>query len=223
MWYCPLELISRFIPEHWFGPHTVLYCCVAITFNQSENGNCTNLFFLSFDLPVWLHSGHNIFNVYRRDFSCSTIFRHFHLIFFSFLPIAKFYQNNQSKKFGLLSQLALSSQTKFFLKNPPKFRKKAEADQFAGSPDADLAAELDGEADTCERQSPIGQYEKCLSASLDCAISDLVSLDSQTEVEQGILPWEETQKSQGLELWCCFPLRASLSEALFLINFWDHK
>lgn len=84
-----------------------------------------------------------------------------------------------------MSQLALSSQTKFFLKSPPKFRKKAEADQFAGLPDADLAAEADGEADACESQSPIGQYENCLSAGLDRAISDLVSLDSQAEVEQG--------------------------------------
>lgn len=51
----------------------------------------------------------------------------------------------------------------------------------------DLAAEPDGEADTCESQSPVGQYENCLSDGLDCAISDLVSLDSQAEVEQGIL------------------------------------
>lgn len=162
-----------------------------MTFNQSENGNCTNLFSSALISPSDCTLDTTFFNVYRKDFSCSTIFRHFHLIFFSFLcflPIAKLYQNNQSKKFALLSQLALSSQTKFLLKSPPKFRKKAEADQFAGSPHADLAAEPDGEADTCERQSPIGYCEKCLSASLDCAISDLVSLDSQTEAEQGILP-----------------------------------
>lgn len=113
---------------------------------------------------------------------------HFYLIFFFFfLPVAKSDQNNQSKKYGLLSQLALSSQTKFFLKSPPKFRKKAEAGQVAGLPDADLAAEPDGEADTCESESPIGQYENCPSAGLDSALSDLVSLDSQAEVEQGIL------------------------------------
>lgn len=83
-----------------------------------------------------------------------------------------------------MSQLALSSSNKFFLKSPPKFRKKAESDQATGSPDADLVAELDDEAETSE--SPTNQYENCPSAGLDCAISDLVSLDSQAEVEQGI-------------------------------------
>lgn len=111
---------------------------------------------------------------------------------FVFLPIAKPCQINQSKKFGLLSQLALAPQTKFFLKSPPRFRKKAVADQAAGSPDAGLVAELEAEAETNDTQSPIGQYEICLSAGLDCAISDLVSLDSQAEVEQGIFPWEGT-------------------------------
>uniref|UniRef100_A0A665WCW8 Phosphatidylinositol transfer protein membrane associated 2 n=1 Tax=Echeneis naucrates TaxID=173247 RepID=A0A665WCW8_ECHNA len=47
-------------------------------------------------------------------------------------------QFNQSKKFSLLSQLALSSQNKFFLKSPPKYRKKAKTGQVPGSPDADL-------------------------------------------------------------------------------------
>lgn len=101
-------------------------------------------------------------------------------------PIAKSCQNNQTKTFSFLSQLALSSQNKFFLRSPPKFRKKAGADQAPDTPDADLAAELDGEADASEGQSPTVQYERCLSAGLDCAISDLVSLDSQAEVDQGI-------------------------------------
>lgn len=92
-----------------------------------------------------------------------------------------------------MSQLALSSQNKFFLKSPPKIRKKAtQAGQATGSPDADLVAELDGEAETSEGQSPTGQYENCLSAGLDFAISDLVSLDSQAEVEQGIFLGEGT-------------------------------
>uniref|UniRef100_A0A7N6F9Q5 DDHD domain-containing protein n=1 Tax=Anabas testudineus TaxID=64144 RepID=A0A7N6F9Q5_ANATE len=52
---------------------------------------------------------------------------------------------NQSKKFSLLSQLALSSQNKFLLKSPPKSRKKAAGGQVIGSPDADLVAELDGD------------------------------------------------------------------------------
>lgn len=111
---------------------------------------------------------------------------HFFIWFLSlcFLPIAKSYQINQSKKFSLLSQLALSSQNKFFLKSPPKSRKKAATGQAIGSSDADLVAELDG--DSSEGLSPTGHCENCLSAGLECAISDLVSLDSQAEVEQGI-------------------------------------
>uniref|UniRef100_A0A8D3B259 DDHD domain-containing protein n=1 Tax=Scophthalmus maximus TaxID=52904 RepID=A0A8D3B259_SCOMX len=44
-------------------------------------------------------------------------------------------QINQSKKISLLSQLALSSQNKFFLRSPPKSRKKSKAGQAAGPPD----------------------------------------------------------------------------------------
>lgn len=111
---------------------------------------------------------------------------------FCFLPLAKSCQINQSKKFSLLSQLALSSQNKFFLRSPPKSRKKTEADHAAGLPDANLVAELDSEAETCDGLSPTGQFENCPSAGLDCAISDLVSLDSQAEVEQGIFQHEAT-------------------------------
>lgn len=103
-----------------------------------------------------------------------------------FPPAAKSCQtNSQSKTFSFLSQLALSSQNKFFLRSPPKFRKRAEEGSAAPyCPDGDLAAELD--EDASEGQSPTtSQYENCLSAGLDCAISDLVSLDSQAEVEQG--------------------------------------
>lgn len=96
-----------------------------------------------------------------------------------FLLIANSCQTNQSKKFGLLSQLALSSQNKFFMKSPPKSRKTR-------CPGAGLMAELDNEAETSEGLNPTGQYENCLSPGLDCAISVLVSLDSQAEVEQGI-------------------------------------
>lgn len=108
-----------------------------------------------------------------------------------FSPAAKSCQtNSQSKTFSFLSQLALSSQNKFFLRSPPKFRKRAAGGSTTpDSPYGDLAAELDGEADASEGQSPTtSQYENCLSAGLDCAISDLVSLDSQAEVEQGSIP-----------------------------------
>lgn len=115
----------------------------------------------------------------------------FHVVVFSlFFPIAKSCEINQSKKFSLLSQLALSSQNKFLLKSPPKSRKKAAGGQVIGSPDADLVAELDG--DTNEGFSPTGHCENCLSAGLDCAISDLVLLDSQAEMEQGIFLREGT-------------------------------
>lgn len=108
-----------------------------------------------------------------------------------FSPAAKSCQtSSQSKTFSFLSQLALSSQNKFFLRSPPKFRKRAGGGSTTpDSPHGDLAAELDGEADGSEGQSPTtSHYENCLSAGLDCAISDLVSLDSQAEVEQGSTP-----------------------------------
>lgn len=144
------------------------------------------------------------------------------MFFFSslcFLPIAKSCQIDQSKKFSLLSQLALSSQNKFFLKSPPKIRKKAtQAGQATGSPDADVVAELDGEAETSEGQSPTGQYENCLSAGLDCAISDLVSLDSQAEVEQGICRGGNVwNQHEATVLLCALFYTVSKSQTLCLL------
>nr|XP_033475945.1 membrane-associated phosphatidylinositol transfer protein 2 isoform X4 [Epinephelus lanceolatus] len=131
-------------------------------------------------------------------------------------------QINQSKKFSLLSQLALSSPNKFFLKSPPKSRKKAvAAGQAAGSPDADLVADLDSE--TSETLSPIGQYENCLSAGLDCAISDLVSLDSQAEVDQVAARWWGT-KRLDFALYCPDALTAFPTVALphlFHASYWE--
>ncbi|XP_018524032.1 membrane-associated phosphatidylinositol transfer protein 2 isoform X2 [Lates calcarifer] len=132
-------------------------------------------------------------------------------------------QFSQSKKFSLLSQLALSSQNKFFLKSPPKSRKKAVAGQAAESPDADLGAELDGEADCSEGLSPTGQYENCLSAGLDCAISDLVSLDSQAEVDQVAARWWGT-KRLDFALYCPDALTAFPTVALphlFHASYWE--
>ncbi|XP_036954666.1 membrane-associated phosphatidylinositol transfer protein 2-like isoform X3 [Acanthopagrus latus] len=132
-------------------------------------------------------------------------------------------QINQSKKFSLLSQLALSSQTKFFLKSPPKTRKKAGAGQATGFPDAHLAAELDSEAEASEGQSPLGQYENCLSAGLDFAISDLVSLDSQAEVEQVAARWWGT-KRLDFALYCPDALTAFPTVALphlFHASYWE--
>lgn len=105
------------------------------------------------------------------------------------------------------------------------------AGQAAGSPDADLVADLDSE--TSETLSPIGQYENCLSAGLDCAISDLVSLDSQAEVDQGILLREGTSEvivrllvfSVCCSLLCVQiqKLSPALPENLFFLSFTCHN
>ncbi|XP_041854790.1 membrane-associated phosphatidylinositol transfer protein 2-like isoform X2 [Melanotaenia boesemani] len=128
----------------------------------------------------------------------------------------------QSRKFSLLSQLALSSQNKF-VKSPPKSRKKAVADQAAGSPDVDLVAELDVEADSSEGLSPTCQFENCLSAGLDSAICDLVSLDPQAEFEQVAGRWWGT-KRLDFALYCPDALTAFPTVALphlFHASYWE--
>ncbi|XP_041643262.1 membrane-associated phosphatidylinositol transfer protein 2-like isoform X3 [Cheilinus undulatus] len=130
-------------------------------------------------------------------------------------------QITQTKKFGLLSQLALSSQRGFSLKSPPKSRKKAVASQAAVPPEADIEAELEGEIS--ESLSPIAQYENCLSAGLDCAISDLVSLDSQAEVDQVAARWWGT-KRLDFALYCPDALTAFPTVALphlFHASYWE--
>ncbi|KAK5871507.1 hypothetical protein PBY51_004387 [Eleginops maclovinus] len=132
-------------------------------------------------------------------------------------------QINQSKKFGLLSQLALSSQNKFFPKTPPKSRKKVESDDAEGSPDADLEAEQDSEADSSENINPSGKYENCLSPGLDFAICDLVSLDSQAEVDQVAARWWGT-KRLDFALYCPDALTAFPTVALphlFHASYWE--
>ncbi|KAM6931059.1 membrane-associated phosphatidylinositol transfer protein 2-like isoform 3-T3 [Xenentodon cancila] len=131
-------------------------------------------------------------------------------------------QINQSKKFSLLSQLALSPQNKFFLKSPPKSRKKAAAGQAAGYPDVHLVAELD-DADSSKSLSPSSQYENCLSAGLDHAICDLVALDSQAEVEQVAARWWGT-KRLDFALYCPDALTAFPTVALphlFHASYWE--
>ncbi|CAN9513191.1 unnamed protein product [Ophioblennius macclurei] len=136
----------------------------------------------------------------------------------------KSHELNQSKKFSLLSQLALSSQNKFFLKSPPNSRKKrAEADEAAGSSDADVVSEMDSEADSSDGLSSSGQYEACLSAGLECAICDLVSLDSQAEVDQVAARWWGT-KRLDFALYCPDALTAFPTVALphlFHASYWE--
>ncbi|KAM8886328.1 membrane-associated phosphatidylinositol transfer protein 2-like isoform 4-T6 [Spinachia spinachia] len=122
-------------------------------------------------------------------------------------------QIQQSKKFGLLSQLALSSQNKFFLKSPPKSRKNP----AEGPPPADL-----NEA-ASEGLSPTGQYINCPSAGLDSAICDLVSLDSQAEVDQVAARWWGT-KRLDFALYCPDALTAFPTVALphlFHASYWE--
>ncbi|XP_005722176.1 membrane-associated phosphatidylinositol transfer protein 2-like isoform X2 [Pundamilia nyererei] len=131
-------------------------------------------------------------------------------------------QVNQSKKYSLLSLLALSSQNKFFLKTPPTSRKETKACQAAGSSDAYVAAELDDEADSSEPLSPTGQYEN-YRAGLDFAISDLVSLDSQAEVDQVAARWWGT-KRLDFALYCPDALTAFPTVALphlFHASYWE--
>ena len=113
------------------------------------------------------------------------------LLCFSLFPVAQTCQTNQSKKVSLLSQLALSSQNKFFLRSPPKSRRNASpapppGPQELGAgrkqrPDPDL----DAGTETNRSLSPSGTDEPCLSAGLENAMCDLISLDSQTEVDEG--------------------------------------
>ncbi|KAM9392774.1 membrane-associated phosphatidylinositol transfer protein 2-like isoform 2-T2 [Pholidichthys leucotaenia] len=131
-------------------------------------------------------------------------------------------QINQSRMSSLLSLLALSSQTKFFLKSP-KSSRRPEADQATESPDAYLGAELDSETDSTEEFSPSGQYESCPSEGLDSAICDLVSLDSQAEVEQVAARWWGT-KRLDFALYCPDALTAFPTVALphlFHASYWE--
>ncbi|XP_028312334.1 membrane-associated phosphatidylinositol transfer protein 2-like isoform X3 [Gouania willdenowi] len=132
--------------------------------------------------------------------------------------------NNQTKTLGLLSQLALSSQNKFFLKSPPKSRKKrGEVAEAADVPDAEAVMELNSDTDVSDGLSPIEKHQNCLSAGLECAISDLVSLDSQAEVDQVAARWWGT-KRLDFALYCPDALTAFPTVALphlFHASYWE--
>ncbi|XP_053726040.1 membrane-associated phosphatidylinositol transfer protein 2-like isoform X4 [Synchiropus splendidus] len=128
---------------------------------------------------------------------------------------------NTSKSFSLLSQLALTSQNKFFLKSPPKSRKKAVVP--AVPDEADPVEVLECDPETCDDLSPSAQYENCPSAGLDSAICDLVSLDSQAEVEQVAARWWGT-KRLDFALYCPDALTAFPTVALphlFHASYWE--
>ncbi|XP_037114774.1 membrane-associated phosphatidylinositol transfer protein 2 isoform X3 [Syngnathus acus] len=118
---------------------------------------------------------------------------------------------SQSKISGLLSQLALSSQNKFFLKSPPKSRKKLK----------DPTDEKDGEPMLCDNQS-VGS-DTCMSPGLHRAMCDLISLDSQTEVDQVAARWWGT-KRMDFALYCPDALTAFPTVALphlFHASYWE--
>lgn len=127
---------------------------------------------------------------------CIHFITRFPVVFFS--PyVAKSEQINQPSRLSLLSQLALTPINKFKPKNPPKSHKKAEADPAAGPPDEDPSPDQDVETDSSECLSFTSDYRDRLSPGLDCAICDLVSLDSQAEVDQGIFFWSWGKSQQG--------------------------
>ncbi|XP_062307781.1 membrane-associated phosphatidylinositol transfer protein 2-like isoform X4 [Osmerus eperlanus] len=143
--------------------------------------------------------------------------------------LAQTCQTNQSKKVSLLSQLALSSQNKFFLRSPPKSRRNAgpapppvprePGTRRKQQPDPDL----DAGSETNGRLSPWGTDEPCLSAGLENAMCDLISLDSQTEVDEVAARWWGT-KRMDFALYCPDALTAFPTVALphlFHASYWE--
>uniref|UniRef100_A0A3P9HAR7 Phosphatidylinositol transfer protein membrane associated 2 n=1 Tax=Oryzias latipes TaxID=8090 RepID=A0A3P9HAR7_ORYLA len=127
-------------------------------------------------------------------------------------------QNKQSKTFSFLSFLAIP-QNKFSMRSPPKSCKKAEVDRAVGSSDAEL--ELDAEANSFDSLSQSSHYESYLSVRLDCAMCDLVSLDSQVDEVAG--RWWGT-KRLDFALYCPDALTAFPTVALphlFHASYWE--
>ncbi|XP_041756997.1 membrane-associated phosphatidylinositol transfer protein 2 isoform X1 [Coregonus clupeaformis] len=138
-------------------------------------------------------------------------------------------QINQTKKLSLLSQIALTSQTKFSLRSPHKSCRKERTDPVQGSTDTDTGngpqpdQEADPEANRCVSPCGSGQLERHLSAGLDYTIYDLVSLDSQAEVDQVAARWWGT-KRMDFALYCPDALTAFPTVALphlFHASYWE--
>ncbi|XP_027889497.1 membrane-associated phosphatidylinositol transfer protein 2 isoform X1 [Xiphophorus couchianus] len=124
-------------------------------------------------------------------------------------------QISQSNKISLFSQLALTSQNLFSIKNPLKSYKKAEGDLT----DEDLSFHTE----TDSGESSIYQYDSIESCRLDCAISDLVSLDSQAEADEVAARWWGT-KRLDFALYCPDALTAFPTVALphlFHASYWE--
>ncbi|XP_055018149.1 LOW QUALITY PROTEIN: membrane-associated phosphatidylinositol transfer protein 2-like [Boleophthalmus pectinirostris] len=127
----------------------------------------------------------------------------------------------KSKSSSLLSQLALTSQMSFRLKSPPKSRKKKPVHHPVPALEPEPDPVLDGES-----MSPTGDGEEeegCQSAGLQCAICELVSLDSQAEVDQVAARWWGT-KRLDFALYCPDALTAFPTVALphlFHASYWE--
>ncbi|KAL0979379.1 hypothetical protein UPYG_G00184310 [Umbra pygmaea] len=137
-------------------------------------------------------------------------------------------QINQSKKLSLLSQIALSPQTKFSLRSPPILRRDR-ADPFSGQTDTNTGngpdPEADSDTDVNGGVSPCGSgtLERHLSAGLDYALTGLVSLDSQAEKDQVAARWWGTKRID-FALYCPDALTAFPTVALphlFHASYWE--
>ncbi|XP_017571773.1 membrane-associated phosphatidylinositol transfer protein 2-like isoform X2 [Pygocentrus nattereri] len=123
-------------------------------------------------------------------------------------------QVNKTKKSSLLAQLALTSQ-KFFPRSlSPKSHRK-EKSVFLPSPDLDPDAEA-------SPYSPLG-FQRTNTASLDFAMCDLVSMDSQPDIDEVAARWWGT-KRLDFALYCPDALTAFPTVALphlFHASYWE--
>ncbi|KAI4878952.1 hypothetical protein NFI96_014450 [Prochilodus magdalenae] len=130
--------------------------------------------------------------------------------------LAKTSQVNKTKKSSLLAQLALTSQ-KFFPRSPSPKAHRKDKSVFLPAPDPDL--EPDAEAGPC---SPLG-FQRTNTASLDFAMCDLVSMDSQPDIEEVAARWWGT-KRLDFALYCPDALTAFPTVALphlFHASYWE--
>ncbi|XP_035381870.1 membrane-associated phosphatidylinositol transfer protein 2-like isoform X1 [Electrophorus electricus] len=123
-------------------------------------------------------------------------------------------QVNKSKKSSLLAQLALTSQ-KFFPRSPsPKLHRKVKNLHLP-------APEIEPDAEASP-YSPLG-FQRTNTASLDFAMCELVSIDSQPDIEQVAARWWGT-KRLDFALYCPDALTAFPTIALphlFHASYWE--
>ncbi|KAJ8005652.1 hypothetical protein DPEC_G00120150 [Dallia pectoralis] len=136
-------------------------------------------------------------------------------------------QFNQNRKSSLLSQIALSPQTIFSLRSPPKSRRNDRADPGSAVRVQGIRPHLDPEADTVRKVnggvSPCVQLESPVSPGLDHAFTHLAVLDSQTDMDQVAARWWGTKRID-FALYCPDALTAFPTVALphlFHASYWE--